>query len=110
MIKETKIKGFDNPLLYDKLNYPQCTCGECPRFYFNSLHIGSRGSGKTHTVCDMVRHYETQKLMRDNTEYKLRTHLISPTIDANPIFKSFVRFRRCIRRERPSPYLNFQDF
>ncbi len=22
-IKETKIKGFDNPLLYDKLNYPQ---------------------------------------------------------------------------------------
>jgi hypothetical protein len=26
--------------------------------------------------------------MRDNTEYKLRTHLISPTIDANPIFKS----------------------
>ena len=87
-IKETKIKGFDNPLLYDKLNYPQCTCGECPRFYFNSLHIGNRGSGKTHTVCDMVRHYETQKLMRDNTEYQLRTHLISPTIDANPIFKS----------------------
>ena len=83
-----KIKGFDNPLLYDKLNYPQCICGECPRFYFNSLHIGSRGSGKTHTVCDMVRHYETHKLMRDNTEYKLRTHLISPTIDANPIFKS----------------------
>ena len=23
-----------------------------------------------------------------NTEYKLRTHLISPTIDAHPIFKS----------------------
>ena len=41
-----------------------------------------------HTVCDMVRHYETHKLIRDNTEYKLRTHLISPTIDANPIFKS----------------------
>ena len=50
-IKETKIKGFDNPLLYDKLNYPQCTCGECPRFYFNSLHIGSRGSGaNTHSM------------------------------------------------------------
>jgi hypothetical protein len=26
--------------------------------------------------------------MREDTEYKLRTHLISPTIDANPIFKS----------------------
>ena len=26
--------------------------------------------------------------MRNNTEYKLRTHLISPTIDANPILKS----------------------
>ena len=25
----------------------------------------------------MVRHYETQKLIRDNTEYKWRTHLIS---------------------------------
>ncbi len=66
-----KIKGFDNPFRYDKLNYPQCICGEYPRFYFNSLHIVSRGSGKTHTVCDMVRHYETHKLIRDNTEYKL---------------------------------------
>jgi hypothetical protein len=35
----------------------------------------------------MVRHYETQNLIRDNTEYKLRTHWISLTIDANPIFK-----------------------
>ena len=49
-IKETKIKGFDNPLLYDKLNYPQCTCGECPRFYFNSLHIGSRGVRNLHSA------------------------------------------------------------
>jgi hypothetical protein len=36
----------------------------------------------------MVRHYEKQKIKRDNTEYKLRTHLISSTIDTNPIFKS----------------------
>jgi len=88
MIIEKPLKGFDNKLLYDKLNYPQCSCGACPRFYWNMLNIGSRGSGKTYTICKMIKHYEKHKITKDGVEYKLRTHLISPTIQANEIYQS----------------------
>jgi hypothetical protein len=36
----------------------------------------------------MIKHYEKNKIMRDGVEYKLRTHLISPTIQANEIYQS----------------------
>lgn len=87
-ITEKKIEGFNNKLKYDKLNYPQCSCGKCPRFYWNMLNIGSRGSGKTYTVVQMIKHYEKNKIMKDGIEYKIRTHLISPTIQANEIYQS----------------------
>jgi hypothetical protein len=89
MIIEKKLDGFNNhKLVYDKLNYPQCSCGKCFQFYFNSLHIGARQSGKTYSVIQMIKHYENNKIMRDGVEYKLRTHLISPTIQANQIYQS----------------------
>ena len=88
MIVEKKLIGFNNKLKFDKLNYPQCQCGNCPRFYWNMLNIGARGSGKTYTICKMVKHYEKNKIMKDGVEYKLRTHLISPTIQANEVYKS----------------------
>ena len=88
MIVEKKLEGFNNKLKFDKLNYPQCTCGKCPRFYWNMMNIGSRGSGKTYTICQMIKHYEKHKIMKDGTEYKIRTHLISPTIQANEIYQS----------------------
>ena len=88
MIIEKKLEGFNNKLVFDKLNYPQCTCGKCFKFFFNSLHIGARGSGKTHLVIQMIRHWEMNKIMKDGVEYKIRTHLISPTIQANEIYQS----------------------
>ena len=88
MIVEKKLEGFNNKLKFDKLNYPQCSCGKCPRFYWNMMNIASRGSGKTYTICQMIKHYEKHKIMKDGTEYKIRTHLISPTIQANEIYQS----------------------
>jgi hypothetical protein len=88
MIIEKKLDGFNNKLSYDVLNYPQCSCGKCFQFYFNSLHIGARQSGKTYSVVQMIKHYEKNKIMRDGVEYKIRTHLISPTIQANQIYQS----------------------
>jgi hypothetical protein len=88
MIIETKLQGFNNQLKYDKLNYPECTCGKCFKFYWNMLNIGSRGSGKTYTVCQIIKHYENNKIMKDGVEYKVRTHLISPTIESNKVYKS----------------------
>jgi hypothetical protein len=88
VVVETKLEGFDNKLSFTKLNYPQCNCGKCPRFFWNSLNIGARGSGKTYTIVQMIKHYEKNKIMRDGVVYKLRTHLISPTIQANEIYQS----------------------
>lgn len=89
MIIEKKLEGFNNKLVYDKLNYPQCNCGKCFQFYFNSLHIGARQSGKTFSVVQMIKHYEKNKIMRDDEEeYKLKTYLISPTIQSNQIYQS----------------------
>ena len=36
----------------------------------------------------MITHYEKHKITKDGVEYKLRTHLISPTIQANEIYQS----------------------
>jgi hypothetical protein len=88
VVIETKLEGFNNKLSYDKLNYPQCSCGKCPRFYWNMMNIGARGSGKTYTIVQMIKHYEKNKIMKDGVQYKLRTHLISPTIQANEIYQS----------------------
>lgn len=88
MIIEKKLEGFNNKLVFDKLNYAQCSCGKCPRFFWNMLNIGARGSGKTYTIVKMIKHYEKHKIMKDNEEYKIRTHLISPTIQANEIYQS----------------------
>lgn len=88
VVIETKLNGFDDKLKFDKLNYPQCSCGKCFKMFFNSLHIGARQSGKTYSVVKIIKHYENNKIMKDGIEYKVRTHLISPTIQANEIYQS----------------------
>ena len=71
-----------------KLNYPQCRCGNCPQFYFNLLSVASRGSGKTFNICKLISHYEQNNLIdNDGVIHPLRTIVISPTLEANPIFK-----------------------
>jgi hypothetical protein len=71
-----------------KLNYPQCRCGNCPQFYFNLLSVASRGSGKTYNICKLISHYEQNNLIdNDGVIHPLRTIVISPTLEANPIFK-----------------------
>ena len=36
----------------------------------------------------MIKHYEKHKIIKDGIQNKLRTHLISPTIQANEIYQS----------------------
>ena len=53
------------------------------------LSVASRGSGKTYNIVKLIKHYEDNKLIdNDGREHPLRTIVISPTIDANPIFKN----------------------
>ena len=87
MIEEVPLNFHFNPK-NSKLNYPQCRCGKCPQFYFNLLSVASRGSGKTFNICKLISHYEQNKLIdNDGVIHPLRTVVISPTLDANPIFK-----------------------
>lgn len=72
-----------------KLNYPQCRCQNCPQFYWNLLSVASRGSGKTYNIVKLVKHYEDNDLIdNDGNIHPLRTIVISPTLDANPIFNN----------------------
>lgn len=89
MIIEKKLDGFNNKLKFDVLNYPRCSCGNCPKFYWNLLSIAARCSGKTYTICKLIKHYEKNKIVdKDGELYPLRTFLISPTTQANEIYHS----------------------
>ena len=88
MITETPLSGFDNKLSYTKLNYPQCSCKKCPSMYWNMLSIAARQSGKTYSICKLIKHWEKNSIMKDGEEYDVRTILISPTVQANEIYKS----------------------
>ena len=88
MIEEIPLNFKFNPK-NSKMNYPQCQCGQCPNFYFNLLSVASRGSGKTYNICKLIKHYEDNKLIdNDGKTHELRTIVISPTLDANPIFNN----------------------
>jgi hypothetical protein len=88
MIEEILLNFKFNPT-NSKLNYLQCRCGFCPQFYFNLLSVASRGSGKTYNICKLISHYEQNDLIdNDGIIRPLRTIVISPTLDANPIFKN----------------------
>ena len=88
MIEEIPLNFNFNPK-NSKMNYPQCRCGQCPNFYFNLLSVASRGSGKTYNICKLIKHYEDNKLIdNDGKIHELRTIVISPTLDANPIFNN----------------------
>ena len=56
MIIEKKLEGFDDKLKFDKLNYPQCSCGQCPKFYWNTCGYLQHSYFSTISQClDQVR-------------------------------------------------------
>ena len=89
MIEELKHSGFDHKLYNSKLNYPQCPCGNCPRTFFNLLSVAPRMTGKSYGMVQLLKHYEENKLTDINgIIHPMRVILISPTVSANPIYKS----------------------
>ena len=91
MITEIPLTEFKHKLNNSSLDYPQCNCQgqECPKTFFNILSIGSRQSGKTYTLAKLLKHYEMNKLKdKEDNIHPMRVIVISPTFDANPIYKS----------------------
>ena len=73
-------------LKYKSNKYPQCSDLNLPRMYFVSLFIGSRGSGKTFSCCQLLKLYEKYGLAIGGHYMQQRIILISPTAPANPVF------------------------
>jgi hypothetical protein len=80
------LKNID--LKYKQTKYPQCKDPNVPRLFFVSLFIGSKGSGKTYSACQLLKLYETFGIFHKGHEVIQRIILISPTTSANPVFKS----------------------
>lgn len=92
MITEKKVSGINNkPILVKKKNVPQSTNTSLPLMFNTQLYIGSKGTGKTYKLVQLLKLYEDSKIKdNDGIEYEIRTILISPTANsgANEIFKS----------------------
>jgi hypothetical protein len=84
-----KIKGRDNlPIKHKNIPYPQPKEDSgLPLNFFVALCIGARGSGKTYSVCKLIKYYEQEGIYdKAGNRHEIRTIIISPTIRSNPIF------------------------
>ena len=92
MISEKKVTGIDNKLiLVKKKNVPQSTNQSLPLMFNTQLYIGSKGTGKTYKLVQLLKLYEDSKIKdNDGIEYEIRTIVIAPTINsgANEVYKS----------------------
>ena len=73
---------------YKSNKYPLCPAQNLPKMYFVSLFVGSRGSGKTYSACQLLKLYEKNGMYQNGVKLDQRLILISPTSHANPVFTS----------------------
>lgn len=88
-ITENKIDEWqDVNLRFKKNKYPVPLNKHLPKQFFVSLCIGSRGSGKTYSICKLLKQYEKVGIMNIETGELCdqRIILFSPTFSANPVF------------------------
>ena len=92
MIKEIKLSSLNN--IIPKVNQkdpPRSVNRDLTPFYFTSMFIGSKNSGKSWGLVKMIKNYEDQPI-KDNkgNVLELRTILFCPTgnSEANPIYKT----------------------
>ena len=77
-------------LEYKRNRYPVPCDPYLPLMYFLCLFAGARNSGKTYSACQLLKLYENHGII-DVKLKKLvaqRIILVSPSYDANPVWKS----------------------
>ena len=91
MIIEKMVDNIDDkPIIIKKKNVPQSTNTSLPLLFNTQLYIGSKGTGKSYKLTQLLRYYEQSKLKdEDGVEYDMRTILICPTASsgANEVYK-----------------------
>ena len=92
MITETNLRNLDNkPIKVNKKQPPQSTNPDLPPLYFTSLFVGGKGTGKSYSVCKLIKFYENSPIVdNEGNKREMRTILFCPTANsiANPIFKT----------------------
>lgn len=92
MIIEQKVTGIDdNPINVKKKDVPQSTNKALPSFFNTQLYIGSKGTGKTYKLVQLLRLYEDSPIKdKSGQTYDMRIILIAPTAysGANEVYKS----------------------
>lgn len=91
MIIEKSVDNIDDkPINIKKKDVPQSENKSLPHLFNTQLYIGSKGTGKSYKLTQLLKFYENSKI-KDNegNEYKMRTILICPTAasGANEIYK-----------------------
>jgi hypothetical protein len=91
MIIEKAVDNIDNkPINIKKKNVPQSTNKSLPSLFNTSLYVGSKGTGKSYKLTQLLKLYEQSKIKdEDGIEYEMRTILICPTASsgANEVYK-----------------------
>ena len=90
MIKEIKLSTLNNIVpKVNKKEPPKSVNNDLTPFFFTSMFIGAKNSGKTYGLVKMIKNYEDQPIKdsKGNT-LEIRTILFSPTgkSEANPIY------------------------
>jgi len=91
MIIEKVVENIDNkPLVIKKKKVPQSTNTSLPLLFNTQLYIGSKGTGKSYKLTQLLKLYEQSKIKdEDGVEYEMRIILICPTASsgANEVYK-----------------------
>ena len=90
MIKEIKLSSLNNIIpKVNKKEPPKSVNNDLTPFYFTSMFIGAKNSGKSYGLVKMIKNYEDQPIKDSkNNTIEIRTILFSPTAksQANPIY------------------------
>lgn len=91
MIIEKPVENInDKPIIIKKKNVPQSSNKSLPLLFNTQLYIGSKGTGKSYKLTQLLKFYEQSKIKdEDGIEYDMRTILVCPTASsgANEVYK-----------------------
>jgi len=85
-IQEHKTAYSPIDLTHSKPEYAQAKTDILPKNYFVLSAIGSRSSGKTFSIVQLIKQMEQHGVYKGKHKVPIRTILISPTAHANPVF------------------------
>jgi hypothetical protein len=75
-IKQTSIPWANVKLKFKQNKYPVPLSKSLPRMFFVGLFVGSRGSGKSYSVVNLLKQYEECGIINTETNHKVEQRII----------------------------------